>query len=115
MNEGQAVEGFAALAQEHRLAVLRLLVKAGPEGVAAGAIGSALGMLPSKTSFHLAHLERAGLIVSRRVSRSIIYAAAYDHLSALIRFLMDDCCSGDARVLAGCTPLPTAAAAADCC
>jgi DNA-binding transcriptional ArsR family regulator len=59
---------------------------------------------PSNTSFHLAHLERAGLIQSRRESRSIVYSAAYPALGELIRFLMEDCCAGDRRVLATCMP-----------
>ncbi|MBN8994368.1 MAG: helix-turn-helix transcriptional regulator [Rhizobiales bacterium] len=105
MDEGQAVQGFAALAQETRLAVLKLLVKAGPEGVAAGAIGSSLGMQPSRTSFHLAQLERAGLIVSRRESRSVIYSASYAQLTSLIQFLMEDCCAGDPRIVSGCAPI----------
>lgn len=105
MQERQAVDGFAALAQTNRLAVLRLLVKSGPAGVAAGAIGASLGMQPSRTSFHLAQLERAGLIESRRESRSIIYSANYERLTALIQFLMEDCCAGDPRIVAGCAPI----------
>lgn len=102
MDQEAAVNAFAALAQENRLAVLRLLVKAGPDGLPAGAIAEAVGMQPSKASFHLSHLERSGLVTSRRQSRSIIYAASYGQLSDLIRFLMEDCCAGDVRVLAAC-------------
>ena len=85
--------------------VLRLLVQAGPEGVAAGALAEQLGVSPSNISFHLSHLERAGLIQARREARSIIYSAAYPVLRDLIRFLMEDCCAGDPRVVANeCDP-----------
>lgn len=94
MNERQALIGFSAMSQETRLRIVRLLVKAGPGGMAAGDIGEAMGVSPSNASFHLKELERAGLIAARRASRSIVYSADYDSLSGLIRFLMEDCCSG---------------------
>jgi DNA-binding transcriptional ArsR family regulator len=100
MDERQAISAFGSLAQETRLRVLRLLVPAGPEGVAAGALAEQLGVSPSNISFHLSHLERAGLIQARREARSIIYSAAYPVLRDLIRFLMEDCCAGDPRVVA---------------
>jgi DNA-binding transcriptional ArsR family regulator len=102
MRERQAVDAFASLAQDTRLRVVRLLVQAGPEGLAAGAIAEKMGVSPSNISFHLAHLERAGLIQAKREARSIIYSAAYSAMSDLIRFLMEDCCQGDPRVVAGC-------------
>ena len=108
MDERQALETFAALAQDARLRIVRMLVKAGASGMSAGAIAEKLGAPPSNTSFHLAHLERAQLIESRREARSIIYSAAYPALGELIRFLMEDCCSGDQRVLAACLPTPAA-------
>lgn len=104
MNEAQAVEAFSGLAQETRLAMLRLLVKAGPVGLASGAISEAAGVLPSNASFHLAHLERAGLVQARRESRSIIYSANFEALADLIRFLMEDCCGGDPGFAAMCGP-----------
>jgi ArsR family transcriptional regulator len=104
MDERQAVEAFSGLAQETRLAILRLLVKAGPAGLASGAIGEAVGVAPSNASFHLAHLERAGLVQARRRSRSIIYCADFDRLAGLIRFLMEDCCGGDPALMAACGP-----------
>jgi DNA-binding transcriptional ArsR family regulator len=104
MNERQAVDAFAALAQETRLRILRMLIKAGPDGMAAGAIAARLKVQPSNMSFHLAHLERAGLLESRRESRSIVYAAAYPALAEAIRFLMEDCCGGDPRMVAMCMP-----------
>lgn len=94
MNESQALDAFAALSQETRLRIVRLLVMAGPEGLSAGTVGEAVGALSSKASFHLSHLERAGLIQSRREARSIIYSATYPALAGLIEFLMRDCCQG---------------------
>jgi DNA-binding transcriptional ArsR family regulator len=105
MDERQAISAFGSLAQETRLRVLRLLVQAGPEGLAAGAIAEKVGVSPSNISFHLSHLERAGLIQARREARSIIYNAGYSALRDLIRFLMEDCCAGDPRVVsAECDP-----------
>ena len=94
MNELQALDAFASLSQETRLRIVRLLVMAGPDGMPAGAVGDAMGASSSKISFHLSHLERAGLIQSRREARSIIYSAVYPALSGLIEFLMKDCCQG---------------------
>lgn len=94
MNESQALSAFGALSQETRLRLLRLLVVAGPEGIAAGLLAEKVEVSPSNVSFHLKELERAGLVVARRDARSIIYRAAFDALSELIRFLMDDCCNG---------------------
>lgn len=101
LTEPQAVSVFAALAQEARLGIVRLLVKAGPDGIAAGALGEAVGASPSNVSFHLKELERAGLVQSRRQSRSIIYSACYPVLSDTVRFLLEDCCNGHPEV---CTP-----------
>ena len=100
MTEQQALNAFAALSQETRLRIVRLLVQVGPEGVAAGAIGETVGASSSNASFHLAHLERAGLIQSRREARSIIYSASVGGLADLIRFLMEDCCSGHPQICA---------------
>jgi DNA-binding transcriptional ArsR family regulator len=108
--ERQALSCFAALSQETRLRIVRLLVKAGPEGLAAGSIGEAVGASSSNVSFHLSQLEQAGLIGSRREARSIIYAADYAALSGLVQFLMRDCCRGHPEV---CTPA-VAAIAASC-
>ena len=100
MIERQALDAFAALSQETRLRIVRLLVKAGPDGVAAGAIAEAVGASSSNVSFHLGHLERAGLIGSRREARSIIYSASVEGLADLIRFLMEDCCRGNPQICA---------------
>ena len=106
MNEAQALAGFAALSQETRLRIVRLLVTAGPDGLSAGAIGNAMDGAPSsRMSFHLSHLEHAGLVVSRREGRSILYSAAFPVLSDLIAFLMRDCCQGHPEV---CNPVAAA-------
>ncbi len=99
MNESQARNCFAALSQETRLSVLRMLVRAGLEGVAAGTIAEQLGVSASNLSFHLKELERAELIVQRRAARSIFYAANYNGLRSLIGFLMKDCCAGKPEIL----------------
>ncbi len=94
MNSPTAVEALGALAQEHRLALFRLLVQAGAEGMPAGAIAQQLGIPNSSLSFHLAHLTRAGLIQQRREGRSLIYTADYDAMNSLVGFLMENCCGG---------------------
>ena len=108
MDERQALSAFGALSQETRLRLLRLLVSAGPEGIAAGSLAGQVEVSASNVSFHLKELERAGLVAARRDSRSIVYRAEYDALSNLIRFLMEDCCSGRPEI---CAP----AIAAPCC
>ncbi len=90
------VDALAALAQEHRLALFRLLVQAGQNGLPAGIIAQRLGMPGSTLSFHLAHLTRSGLIRQRRESRSLIYTADYAAMTALIGYLMENCCGGAA-------------------
>lgn len=98
MNEQDAVAGFAAISQETRLRIVRMLVVAGIDGLAAGAIGEQLGgASSSRVSFHLAHLEKAGLLQSRREGRSIIYSARFSALSDLVAFLMHDCCQGHCK------------------
>jgi ArsR family transcriptional regulator, arsenate/arsenite/antimonite-responsive transcriptional repressor len=94
MNRGQALSAFAALSQDTRLSIIRLLVKAGPDGVTAGDIADEVGVSASNLSFHLKELQHAGLAAARRESRSIIYSADYTALRGLIGFLMKDCCGG---------------------
>ncbi len=98
MDERQALLSFAALSQETRLGVVRALVVAGPEGLAAGTIAERMGVSASNISFHLKELERSGLIKQRRESRSLLYNASYDALADLVKFLMEDCCSGALNV-----------------
>jgi DNA-binding transcriptional ArsR family regulator len=94
METWQAVEALMALAHETRLAIFRLLVHAGPDGLSAGAISSQLRVSPSTLSHHLAALERAGLLGSRRLRRQIFYACAYAGMRGLLEFLTNDCCQG---------------------
>ena len=91
-----AAELLAALGHESRLAVFRLLIEAGPDGLNASAIGEALGMAPATLSFHLAHLSRVGLISGARESRFIRYTAGYATIDELIAFLTRNCCQGAA-------------------
>ena len=96
MEEKQAIEALGALAQESRLKVYRLLVEAGPEGMAAGSIGERLGLPPATLSFHLAGLSRAGLAKSRQDGRFIIYSADFQNMNALVGYLTENCCGGQA-------------------
>ncbi len=91
-----AAELLAALGHESRLAIFRMLVEAGPQGMYASAIGERLGMAPATLSFHLAHLTRAGLISGERESRFIHYSANYATMDELIAFLTANCCQGEA-------------------
>jgi DNA-binding transcriptional ArsR family regulator len=94
MKSKEAIEALGALAQETRLAIFRLLVRQGPEGLPAGAVAERLEIPPPTMSFHLAHLSRAGLVTSRREGRSILYAADYQGMNALLTYLTEDCCQG---------------------
>ena len=94
MKAATAIEALGALAQEHRLALFRLLVQAGEKGMAAGAIAQALGVPNSSLSFHLAQLRNAGLILQERQHRSLIYRANYPAMNALVAYLMENCCAG---------------------
>lgn len=109
MEPNLAIEALAALAHPGRLAAFRLLVQAGSEGMPAGEIARALGAPANTMSTQLAILSRAGLIGSRRESRSVIYSADYAGIGALLTFLMQDCCQGRPEV---CGPLLEAAS---CC
>ena len=100
MNSDTAIEALSALAHPGRLAVFRLLVRAGPEGVAAGEVARRLDTPSNTMSTQLAILTRAGLIQSRRESRSVIYQAHYEAFSALLGFLVEDCCDGRPEVCA---------------
>ncbi|MBV8657574.1 MAG: winged helix-turn-helix transcriptional regulator [Burkholderiales bacterium] len=95
MENKDAVTLLTALAQESRLAVFRLLVEQGPEGLPAGKIGERLGMPPATLSFHLKELTRAGLLQSRQESRFIYYSADFAAMNGLIAFLTENCCQGE--------------------
>jgi ArsR family transcriptional regulator len=94
MKVASAIEALGALAQEHRLALFRLLVQAGDKGMPAGGIADALGVPNSSLSFHLAQLKNAGLILQERQHRSLIYRANYPAMNSLIAYLMENCCAG---------------------
>jgi DNA-binding transcriptional ArsR family regulator len=94
METNDAVAALGALAQENRLDVFRLLVQAGPEGLPAGQIAERLKLASPTLSFHLAQLKHAGLVQSKRDGRSLIYAADYDGMNALMGFLTENCCAG---------------------
>ena len=94
MEKTDVIAALAALAQDNRLDVFRLLVKAGPEGLAAGQVAKALGLPPNTLSFHFDRLRQAGLIAVRRESRSMIYTAQFDTMNGLVDFLTENCCQG---------------------
>lgn len=94
MEMNDAVAALAALAQEHRLAVFRLLVQAGPEGMPAGQVAEALALAPNTLTFHFHRLCGAGLAAARREGRSMIYAARFEAMNGLLGFLTENCCQG---------------------
>jgi ArsR family transcriptional regulator len=94
METFEAIEALSALAQQSRLAIYRLLVERGPEGLPAGAIGEKLDLPPATLSFHLAHLARAGLARPRQEGRFVIYSADFANMNALVGYLTDNCCGG---------------------
>jgi ArsR family transcriptional regulator len=94
MEKSDAVAALAALAQDNRLDVFRLLVQAGPDGMPAGAVAAALDLAPNTLTFHFDRLRTAGLVTVRRDGRSMIYAAQFDRMNALVGFLTENCCGG---------------------
>jgi ArsR family transcriptional regulator len=110
MDVSHAVAGLSALAHDGRLAIFRLLVKTGPDGMAAGDIARKLDTAPNTMSAQLLILSNAGLTRARRDGRSIIYAVDFDRMSDLLVFLTKDCCGGRAEICA-----PLVATVNDCC
>ena len=105
MKSIQVVKALAALAQESRLAVYRLLVTRGPEGLSAGVIGTRLGIAPATLSFHLKELATAGLVTALTQGRYVIYSANLDLMNELLGFLTDNCCGGNpCSPVAACKP-----------
>jgi DNA-binding transcriptional ArsR family regulator len=94
METTTVVTALAALAQDNRLDIFRLLVQAGPNGMPAGLIADTLGVAPNTLTFHLDRLRNAGLVAVRREGRSMIYAAQYHTMNSLLAFLTDNCCGG---------------------
>jgi ArsR family transcriptional regulator len=97
MKKSDALAALAALAQENRLDVFRLLVEAGPEGLPAGNVASALKLAPNTLTFHFDRLRDAGLVTVRRDGRSMIYAAQFDRMNALVGYLTENCCQSRAE------------------
>jgi ArsR family transcriptional regulator, arsenate/arsenite/antimonite-responsive transcriptional repressor len=94
MKKPDVLAALSALAQENRLDAYRLLVQAGPEGVAAGEVATSLGLSPNTLTFHFDRLREAGLVTVRRDGRSMIYAAQYDTMNSLLGYLTENCCGG---------------------
>ena len=94
MEKSNAVAALAALAQDNRLDVYRLLVQAGPDGLPAGQVAAALGLAPNTLTFHFDRLRGAGLVTVRRDGRSMIYAARFETMNALLGYLTENCCKG---------------------
>jgi ArsR family transcriptional regulator, arsenate/arsenite/antimonite-responsive transcriptional repressor len=94
MEKASALAALAALAQENRLDVFRLLVEAGPDGMSAGAVAEALGLAPNTLTFHFDRLRQAGLVTVQRNGRSMIYSAHFETMNALLGFLTENCCGG---------------------
>jgi ArsR family transcriptional regulator len=106
MEKTDAVAALAALAQDNRLDVFRLLVRAGPEGLPAGQVAEALDLAPNTLTFHFDRLRVAGLVTVRREGRSMIYAARFATMNALLGFLTENCCQGAAATCApACKPV----------
>jgi len=102
MKSKAAISSLLALAQESRLTIFRMLVQAGPNGMSAGKIGEITEIAPSSVSFHIKELVNAGLVISRKDGRFIIYTANFDSMSELIAFLTENCCGGNP-----CLPIAT--------
>src|SRR5262249_23446480 len=101
MEKTDAVVALSALAQDNRLDVFRLLVEAGPEGMPAGEIANALKLAPNTLTFHFDRLRMAGLLTVRRNGRSMIYAARFETMNALLGYLTENCCKGTRHARAG--------------
>lgn len=107
MESNTAIRALGALAHESRLAIYRLLVQAGPEGLPVGTIGERLDLAPATLSFHLAGLRHAGLVLERREGRTLHQTADFAAMNGLIGYLSENCCQGaDCGVAGGCAPVP---------
>lgn len=104
MKSVEAVVALGALAHDYRLAVHRMLVEAGPEGLSAGTIAARLKLPPSSLTFHLQHLQRAGLITQQRMSRQLIYAADFAAMNNLVGYLTENCCGRQTPCENACVP-----------
>jgi DNA-binding transcriptional ArsR family regulator len=104
MKAPAVIEALGALAHEHRLAIFKLLVERGPEGLPAGHIGTKFKLPPSSLTFHLQNLQRAGLIRQRRESRQLIYSADYQAMNGVLGYLTENCCVGSSGCVPSCKP-----------
>jgi ArsR family transcriptional regulator, arsenate/arsenite/antimonite-responsive transcriptional repressor len=111
METSDAVAALSALAQDNRLDVFRLLVQAGPDGMPAGKVAATLGLAPNTLTFHFDRLRQAGLVTVRRDGRSMIYAAQFETMNALLGFLTENCCGGAPEK---CTPALACKPASTC-
>ena len=103
MKSNQIIAALGALAHEHRLAVYRLLVTRGPEGLPAGSIAARVGVVPSSLTFHLQNLQRAGLITQRREGRQLVYSTDFGVMNSVVTYLTENCC-GDSAACIPCAP-----------
>jgi ArsR family transcriptional regulator len=111
MKTTRVIDALGALAHEHRLAIYRLLVQRGPEGLPAGAIGERVGLVPSSLTFHLQNLQHAGLIAQRRESRQLFYSADFVVMNGLVGYLTENCCGNSgAECSPSCAPASPAKA-----
>jgi ArsR family transcriptional regulator len=104
MDPTHVITALGALAHDTRLAVFRMLVQRGPDGLSAGTIAEALDMPPSSLTFHLQQLTHAGLITQRRVGRKLFYAADFAVINSVLGYLTENCCGRGAAVPSGCRP-----------
>jgi ArsR family transcriptional regulator, arsenate/arsenite/antimonite-responsive transcriptional repressor len=104
MDSSSVIEALAALAHENRLAIFRLLVQQGPEGLSAGTIAEGVGLTPSSLTFHVQQLTRAGLLSQRRDGRQLIYAADFGAMNALVDYLTENCCGHGGSCKPACAP-----------
>jgi ArsR family transcriptional regulator, arsenate/arsenite/antimonite-responsive transcriptional repressor len=106
LDSSQTVQALGALAHETRLALYRMLVERGPDGLPAGVIAERLGLQPSSLTFHVQHLHRAGLLTQRRLGRQLIYAADFSVMNGLVGYLTENCC-GRGSTTSACSPAAT--------
>lgn len=104
MDSTEVIDALAALAQEYRLAIFRLLVEQGPGGLAAGVIAERVGLTPSALTFHIQQLTRAGLLTQRRDGRQLLYAPDFATMNGIVDYLTENCCAGSASCAPSCAP-----------
>jgi len=108
MDAARAVDSLGALAHQHRLAIYRLLVEAGPRGMSAGDIAARIGLVPSSLTFHVQALQRAGLLTQRRLSRQLFYSTDFAAMNELVEYLTKNCCGAQQSCAPVCMPAAAA-------